>query len=238
MDGTFVEALVKNTKPSIERFTINGREYSNTSLSKFYEPEIAELTVHTLAALTGYLGSGVAEITAAGKMLVHIVGPDCVKLLSESFGPWKQRDELMTVKLLRDDFPFGCFLGQEEFSLKLAAMFVPNGDRELLIKAAGNLTDSSVVTSIDDGISQTVKMQTGIGNAENVLVQPYFWLAPWRSFPEIHQPESQFVFRMQPGAKCALFEADGGAWKLSAVESISEWISGHLPAGVPVTVIG
>lgn len=46
------------------------------------------------------------------------------------------------------------------------------------------------------------------------------------------QPESDFVFRMKEdkydGVQCALFEADGGAWKLHAMESIQEYLEEQL----------
>jgi hypothetical protein len=32
--------------------------------------------------------------------------------------------------------------------------------------------------------------------------------------------ESEFIFRMQSGPRCALFEADGGKWKLDAMNNI------------------
>ena len=49
-------------------------------------------------------------------------------------------------------------------------------------------------------------------------------MAPFRTFPEVEQPTSQFVFR----AKCdgenkpylMLVEADGGRWKIEAISTI------------------
>jgi hypothetical protein len=53
-------------------------------------------------------------------------------------------------------------------------------------------------------------------------------LAPYRTFVEVTQPESDFVFRMQNGPRCALFEADGGAWKLTAMRHIKEYLQAAL----------
>lgn len=51
------------------------------------------------------------------------------------------------------------------------------------------------------------------------------------------QPESEFIFRLrsQAGAipECALFEADGGKWKLDAVLAIKAWLE-QQQLGLPV----
>ena len=40
-------------------------------------------------------------------------------------------------------------------------------------------------------------------------------LRPFRTFIEVEQPESKFIFRMREGGRCAIFEADGahGSWR-------------------------
>ena len=55
-------------------------------------------------------------------------------------------------------------------------------------------------------------------------------LAPYRTFAEIDQVVSQFVFRARVGsgsANLALFEGDGGRWRLSAVAAIKAWLEGE-----------
>jgi hypothetical protein len=53
-------------------------------------------------------------------------------------------------------------------------------------------------------------------------------LAPFRTFRELKQPESEFVFRVHPGGTCSLNEADGGAWKIAAVNAIADWLANRL----------
>lgn len=48
--------------------------------------------------------------------------------------------------------------------------------------------------------------------------------SPLRTFYEVEQPSSPFVLRFSENAKVALFEGDGGAWKLEAVENIKKWL--------------
>jgi hypothetical protein len=63
-------------------------------------------------------------------------------------------------------------------------------------------------------------------------------LAPWRTFPEVTQPESLFVLRVKSGrgeepATCGLFSADADSWQKDAIEKIAAWFTENLP-GVPV----
>lgn len=54
------------------------------------------------------------------------------------------------------------------------------------------------------------------------------------------QPEIDFVFRMRNGSdgvSCALFEADGGAWKFRAVHSIAEYLKEKLKGVENIAVL-
>lgn len=46
------------------------------------------------------------------------------------------------------------------------------------------------------------------------------------------QPESRFIFRMREGGKCAIFEADGGAWKLEAKKNIYNYLAEQLEGNI------
>ncbi len=56
----------------------------------------------------------------------------------------------------------------------------------------------------------------------------------YRTFREIQQPKSKFLFRLKQSETnlptFAFFEADGGAWKLQAVEDIARYLRTKLPA--------
>ena len=67
-------------------------------------------------------------------------------------------------------------------------------------------------------------MKTGVASRGNAKVPNPVQLSPYRTFVEVEQPESKFVFRMREGARCGLFEADGGAWKLEAMNNIKEYL--------------
>ena len=58
----------------------------------------------------------------------------------------------------------------------------------------------------------------------DVVVPNPVTLMPRRTFFEIEQPASPFIFRMQSGPTCALFEADGGAWQQEAMQRIAIYL--------------
>ena len=62
-----------------------------------------------------------------------------------------------------------------------------------------------------------------------------------RTFMEVEQPESAFVFRMRQnerdGVECAIFEADGGAWMNAAMKNVKEYLQYELAELPQFTVI-
>ena len=83
---------------------------------------------------------------------------------------------------------------------------------------------------IKDALEYIVK--TGVASKTETIVPSPVHLKPYRTFDEIDQPESDFIFRIQSdkfdGITCALFSADGGAWKTEAKQRIKEYLSNEL----------
>ena len=75
-------------------------------------------------------------------------------------------------------------------------------------------------------------MKTGIASKGEAIVPSPVTLKPFRTFVEVEQPLSNFVFRMKQdrydGIQCALFEADGGAWKIAAMREIKTYLKEQL----------
>ena len=51
---------------------------------------------------------------------------------------------------------------------------------------------------------------------------------PYRTFLEVEQPASDFLLRLDKGGRPALYEADGGAWKLEAKRNIAAYLGEQL----------
>jgi len=211
---------------------VNGGTYSDKNLHRIKKPTADGLRISTLTALVDYIKSGLAgKEKSSGQLLVHVAAPDTVTLLSE-LNVDCERDVYMECKaLLPNNIQYSRFIDVESFNIMLQSAFVDTYDTRLLLKSTGLITEKDVKETGDNGISQSIVVKTGIAKVEEVEVPNPVTLAPYRTFPEIEQPESRFIFRMQSGPKAALYEADGGAWRNKAMEWIKKWLEEQL-AGV------
>lgn len=123
-----------------------------------------------------------------------------------------RREELVRATAHVPEFQFERYYDSESFLIALNARFVDGHDRNELIAFAGNVKEENARQTSDDGFSQKTTVKRGIASAQEELVPNPVVLAPYRTFTEIEQVPSEFVFRMSEGPKFALFEADGGAW--------------------------
>ena len=115
---------------------------------------------------------------------------------------------------------------KESFCISLASGFVPTDDRDTILQFLSSVKAESVADYGDDGISQRATVSTGVSGKKDVVVPNPVTLAPYRTFHEIDQPESKFIFRLKNEGKeiyCRLFEADGGAWKMDAIGEIKKY---------------
>lgn len=73
-------------------------------------------------------------------------------------------------------------------------------------------------------------MNVGVASKADVIVPNPVDLVPFRTFQEVKQPNSQFVFRLSDQGTPAfkIVEAEGGIWKNEAVDSIKEYFRAAL----------
>ncbi|KAA8676181.1 hypothetical protein [Clostridium sp. HV4-5-A1G] len=219
-----------------EVLEIDGKKFTTNQVYKVKEPTPAAITVTTLTALVDYIKSGI-DSKYSGQNLIHVVSPERVEFYSE-LREDKDRENYISVKaLLPNNIYFNGFTDPEEFNIMLQSSFIDNKDRALLLKVVGNIKDSAVKQVGDDGVSQAATIKTGVASVNNVVVPNPVVLAPYRTFPEIEQPESKFIFRMQSGPAAALFEADGGAWRNEAMGRIKKYLEEQLKDVQEVKII-
>ncbi|MGG1673296.1 hypothetical protein ACIFOE_22195 [Paenibacillus sp. NRS-1783] len=139
------------------------------------------------------------------------------------------------------EIDYGRYYDIESFNILLQSCFVPTDMNAALLSIVGNVKDEKVVNYGDDGTSQQVTAKVGIATVEAVKLPNPVYLKPFRTFVEIEQPESAFVFRMKDGPSAAIFEADGGEWKLRAIAAIKDYLEAALEAEMDagnVVIIG
>lgn len=222
-----------------EVLDINGGKYVDKDVHRVdKELRASAIQMNTLTSLVDYLKAGVDSM--ADKMLVQVVSPMKVRVLS-MLDADRKREELVDVKAMIPDFEYGRYMGNERFIIALQSKFIANDDRALLLQFAGTVKDESIAQYGDDGVTQKATIKTGITSVGDAVVPNPVKLRPFRTFIEVEQPESAFVFRMRQaeghGVECAIFEADGGAWKNAAMKSIKEYLQYELAELPQFTVI-
>lgn len=213
----------------------NGDSYTNREIFRVEEPLCKMLKTTTLTSLVDYIKSNIDS--KSENLLIHITGPEQVILEGELNKDRKREVYLVAEALTPNNIYFDTFLDSEKFNIMMQSSFVSSKDKEIILKVAGNIQDDAVQKYGDDGVSQQVTIKSGVASVANVVVPNPVELAPFRSFPEIEQVQSKFIFRMKEGARCALFEADGGAWRNIAMQRIKEFLEIELKDYKEINII-
>ena len=225
-----------------EEHIINGDTYSDKPLHRIdmYIPKANAIEMHTLTSLVDYIKSDVDEMSE--KMIVEVASPTKVNLYSQ-LDYNRDREKLVSVSARVPEFSFNNFMDQEKFCINLQSKFIddPQTDRSLILKFAGTVEAGTVAEYGDDGITQKATVKTGIASKGDAIVPNPVKLRPYRTFLEVEQPISEFIFRMKQdkydGINCAIFEADGGAWQIAATKAIKEYLQFELADMTQFTVI-
>lgn len=218
---------------------IDGRLYyvHADSLKPIEAPIIDDpFYVCTLTGLRDYLCENPDSIDLS-KVIVEVLSPTKVVVVSIPESIWGRRESYIISSHNPKAFPFGRGHNVEEFIIGLQSFFVQDATTATLLQVVSSLVSEANVNYTDDGISQTVQAKTGIARVANVTVPNPVTLSPFRTFTELQQPASNFVFRITQGDKgplCALHEAGGNAWELEAIKLIRNWLRVELPGGTVI----
>ena len=220
---------------------IGGETYSDKQLFRIhYEPKAEPIKLSTLTSLVDYLVSDVDFHKSSNTLFVHVQSPTEVSVFS-ALDEERERECLVKVSAQVPSFNFDTFYEHEVFCIALQSKFMQNDDRDLILKFAGTVEAGSVSEYGDDGVSQKATIKTGIASKGEAIVPNPVCLVPFRTFIEVSQPLSSFVFRMKQdkydGIKCGLFEADGGAWKHDAMLYIKAYLKEKLAEYPNIVVI-
>lgn len=222
-------ANLKEESMEPKLLTIEGKTYCDKSLNKYHNFDMASpLEVNTLTSMVDYIKGKPEELRES--MLIHICSPVKVMLISGLIDE-RARETLLTSYAIINEFEFDRYYGQERFLIELQANFLETEDLLKLRTVAGNIQAGTTATYDDDGISQKTTIKSGVANNADVIVPNPVKLRPYRTFAEIEQPESSYVFRIkdtggEPAFK--LVEADGGLWKNSTMKKIKEYLEFEL----------
>lgn len=220
----------------IKIIEVDDRKYSdkpNTELIRC--PRAPKMHLHTLGAVRDYFNClPDAESPTPPKGIPIFITVDDFNSVLIISALDENSDRQGLVECLNDslNFPFGQPLDTETFVVKLQSCFVPSDALRAVLQLVGNITEVASASYSDDGVTQTVNAKTTVIKIETVPVPNPVKLAPFRTFTEIEQPESNFVLRIAKGGDkgptCTLHEADGGRWKVEAINSIRDWLRAEI----------
>ncbi|WP_143321054.1 hypothetical protein [Clostridium sp. HBUAS56010] len=226
-----------------EVLEINGRTYADKNLTRYdKQPKAAKIQAVTLTSLVDYIHQCNKEFP--GSMIIHIISPTQVRLMS-ALDKEREREVLFEINAETSEYRFDEWYDQERMMIELQANFQANDDLGLILKAVGNIEKKNGQEYSDDGVSQVATMKTGIATKSDVIVPNPVELIPYRTFQEVEQPASKFVFRIGdkevPAFK--IVEAEGGIWKNEAISNIKSFLLERLSDMIPaikdnITVIG
>lgn len=214
-----------------EQIEICGKTYCTKKLTRYDGPEYAKpLTGSTLTGLLDYAELIMPHERGSEMFFVQIESETSVRILS-MLDREAQRETLYQAEAITADFDFGRWYRQDEFVIALQANFLPSDDLAAVKTVSGNVKAETVATYGDDGTQQRATIKQGVATAVDVEVPNPVELTPYRTFAEVKQPSSSFVFRIQANEQkdsrpeFKLVAADGDHWKLDAIESIREYLS-------------
>lgn len=209
---------------------INDKTYCNKDLIR-YDGEIFARAIEasTLTSLIDYIKNKPEEMKES--MIVHIVNPKKVKLYS-GLTKEREREYLFESNALVQEFQFDRWYDQERFLIELQANFEVTPELESIIKVAGNIEVKATANYGDDGMSQKTTIKQGVASKVDVIVPNPVLLVPYRTFQEIEQPASEFVFRIKEDGNGTptfkLVEAEGNLWVNEAMRRVKAYIETEL----------
>ncbi|MBY0752441.1 hypothetical protein K5Q29_03115 [Streptococcus sp. 2018037] len=217
----------------------DGTEYYDANKTRMVEldpkryPRTLELS--TLTSLVDYLKTDLNKLKDQ-RLIVAVEKNDEVCVWSEN-DELEHRTLLVAVKARIPELSFGRFLSSEQFNIMLQSNFIDDNDRSALLEFASALRIENGAEIEDNGVSQVATVKTGVASLAKGKAPNPVLLRPYRTFGEVEQPASLFVFRIDKQAQMALFEADGKRWVADAVGNIAAYLKEQLADQEHITVL-
>ena len=192
-------------------------------------PKPDVFTAYTLQGLVDYIKTDVDGIFKNGepRFTVHVMNEGQVVVESIVGGYYLERTPVAICKAFQPRIQFDRYLDNEDFQVMVQTLVLPDASRDLLLKVAGAVRKEQTAAISDDGVSQRLQINEGTLVGETTFKNPVP-LRPIRTFNEVEQPASPFVFRVNERGEMALFEGDGGSWKVQAARNIEAWLKKQL----------
>lgn len=241
-DVETINRLLQLGAPNISEH--EGLQFTDKELTLISPPTADFLILSTLTGLADAIKAqieGLTDITV-GDYMLHVDSPKSVRFLHRTTDKFGRRKLVAKAEFPTTitPFRFGAWHDPENFIIAVQSGFQPffvdapagsgqgqGEDLAYVLKVASNISAEAATVNQDDGISQNVTVKQGVVLKGETTLRSRVKLAPYRTFTEVAQVISEFVFRTKTDGErvlLALFEADGGRWQLDAAAAIANWL--------------
>lgn len=245
----FVEKISSMSLPA--QVDVGEFNYTDKKLERITDPGYPDaLTCSTLVGLVDLWTAGLDGLTPED-VLVQVYSPFEARIWNRKADKFGRRKLTAVCKYPSGEivqFKFGQWQEPEDFIIAAQQCFqrakIENDDGsfakdlDYILRISSSITAEHTTSAEDDGIVQRVGLKRGVTLKAEEALQPRVVLAPYRTFADIDQILVPFIFRARISgdeAELALFEGDGGRWKIAAQASIKKFLQAQFGTGVPVT---
>ena len=240
-----IEEILEISRPEVRGYTDALGRTAPFAHKQMYEVKAAPpalapaVSVTTLAGFRDLIQSNIEKEDTKNDWVIHVQGEHSVSLIKKTSDAYGRRPALIHAQPVEfAKFRFDQWMNQESFVIAVASLFAQTEDKDYVLKLASTITREALMVNEDDGFSQKATAKVGLRTKETITIKPRVSLAPYRTFPELDQPVSEFVFRAKNNEGDAppmlmLVEADGGKWKIDAITKIASAM-GAFNLGIPI----
>lgn len=224
---------------------IHGRKFSTEKMhlidNTFYKPQFTPLEVSTLESFVDYINTNPDDIDLETAFIL-IKDYENVQLISKVFGDKFQRHMFISA-VSPNSGPHLQWSNLEQFMIMLQTGFLQDENTELLAKFLSRIRSTARAEVKDNGYAQEVTMSKGVESSlvDQVTVPNPVSLKPYRTFTDVAQPASDFMFRIRENGgnvSVCLFDADGGAWEKAAVKEIKIYLDATITVKKGIPILG
>lgn len=231
IDRSFIEKIEEMA--DVELVEVGNIQYATKELWRVTNPKPAKVKVKSLTGIVDYLKANVDDLSMEG-IIIHVEDHVTVWVMSGLEQDHRDREFYLVSKAEPPEVRLNNFTDRESFNIMLQSRFADVADRADVLRSIGKMRYENEVKMEDDGITQTVASKAGVALVREDQIPNPVRLAPFRTFSEIEQPISPFILRVDDKCNVGLFEADGGAWKNKAMQSIKNYLEFELGEGYTI----
>ena len=231
IDRSFIEKIEQMAE--VEGLEFGGVDYTSKEVFKIKPPLASHLNVTSLTSVVDYLKANV-DCLPLDELIIRVDNFKSVTIFSKLDDVHRVRELYINAIAEPPEIRLNNFTDRESFNIMLQSRFADVADRADVLCSIGKMRYENEVKMEDDGITQTVASKAGVALVREDQIPNPVRLAPFRTFSEIEQPISPFILRVDDKCNVGLFEADGGAWKNKAMQSIKNYLEFELGDGYTI----